>query len=176
MTDPALPSDALLVIYAHSQPGVLAKIASVFYRRGLNIRTLTVGTTHEAELSKIVARVTAPLAELERVAAAIRNLIDVLSVELSELAAGCAHELCLVRVAAPDRVARAAVLAAAQRFAAAVRDDGPDSVVLEVTAAPAAIDVLIDTLAPFPVLDVSRTGATATPGQRAPGLRGAPPG
>lgn len=176
MGDDARASDAALVIYAHNRPGVLAKIASLFHRRALNIRTLTVGTTHEAELSKIVVRVAAARAELVSVAAAIGNLVDVLSVELSELATLRAHELCLVRVAAPGRAARAAVLAAAAPFQPALVDAGADSVVLEVAGTPAAIDLLIDTLASFPVLDVSRTGVTAMPGERAPSMRGATPG
>ena len=176
MADAASLTDAVLVIYAHNRPGVLAKIASLFYRRALNIRTLTVGSTHEAELSKIVVRVGGTWEPLERVAAAIGNLVDVLSVELSELAARRAHELCLVRVAAPDQCARAAVLAAAEPFATALVEDAGGSIVLEITGAPASIDLLIDTLASFSVLDVSRTGVTAMPGESAPGLRGATPG
>ena len=175
MTDVDAATDAVLVIYAHSRPGVLAKIASLFYRRALNIRTLTVGTTHEAELSKIVIRVGGAGAELERVAAAIGNLVDVLSIELSALAALRAQELCLVRVGAAEEAARAALLAATAPFQPLLVDAGAPSVVREVAGTPADIDRLIDALAGFPVLDVSRTGVTAMPGMRAPSLRGAPP-
>jgi acetolactate synthase-1/3 small subunit len=72
-----------LVIYAHSRPGVLAKIASVFHRRALNIGALTVDATDDPERAKIVVRLVAPRATLERVALAIDNLVDVLSVELA---------------------------------------------------------------------------------------------
>jgi acetolactate synthase-1/3 small subunit len=175
MADPTAPIDGVLVIYAHSRPGVLAKIANLFHRRALNIRTLTVGTTHVAELSKIVVRVAGRAAELECVAKAIDNLVDVLSVELCDLAALHAQELCLVRVAACGDSARTAVLAATAPFQPTLVDAGADSVVLEVAGSPAAIDLLIDTLAPFSVLDVSRTGVTAMPGERAPSMRGATP-
>src|SRR5215472_5072408 len=170
MVDPANPVDGVLVIYAHSRPGVLAKIANHFYRRALNIRTLTAGTTHTPELSKIVVRVAGRRTELDRVAKALDNLVDVLSVELSDLAAQPAQELCLIRIAAADDGARAAVRAAVTPFHPATIDDGADSVVLEVAAAPAVIDQLIADLAPFPILDVSRTGATSLPAQRAPAM------
>ncbi len=84
MAEPRPDADVAFVIYVHNLPGALARIASIFHRRALNIETLTVGTTREPELSKMVVRVAGMRAELERVAAAISNLIDVLSVELSD--------------------------------------------------------------------------------------------
>ena len=75
--------DATLVIDAHSRPGVLAKIANMFYRRGLNIRTLTVDTTDEPEMAQIVIHVAGDRAELQRLTLSIGNLIDVVSVALS---------------------------------------------------------------------------------------------
>src|SRR5262249_37942944 len=118
MTEALTSCDGALGIYAHNRPGVLAKIASLFYRRPLNIRPPTVGTTQHAEVSKIVVCVVGLRAELERVTAAVDNLVDVLSAELCELGAARGQELCLVRVAASDHAARAAVLAAAAPFAA----------------------------------------------------------
>ena len=164
-------ADVILVIYVHNRPGVLAKIASMFHRRGLNIRTLTVGTTHEAELSKIVVRVAGRRPELERLVPSVANLVDVLSVELSDAMALRAQELCLVRVAAADRDRREAILAAAAPFQAALVDGGGGTVVLEVAATPSAVELFIETLGRFEILDISRTGVTTMPGPRAPTLR-----
>jgi acetolactate synthase-1/3 small subunit len=74
--------DVSLLIYVHNRPGVLAKVASTFHRRAMNIQTLTVEPTEQPERSKMVVRVAAPRPDLERVALAIDNLVDVLSVEL----------------------------------------------------------------------------------------------
>jgi len=167
--------DVILVLYVHNRPGVLAKIASLFYRRGLNIRTLTVGTTHEVELSKIVVRVAGPEAELRRLVPALGNLVDVLSVELADAAAVRAQELCLVRVAAADRAQRDALLAAAGPFQPTLVDAGGDSIVLEVAGAPAAIELFIETIGRFPIVDMSRTGVTTMPGRRAPRMSDALP-
>jgi acetolactate synthase small subunit len=82
MADP-VADRILLVVHAHNRPGVLAKISGAFYRRGINICALSARPTREPELSKILVRVAAPRPEIERVAAALRNLIDVLSVALS---------------------------------------------------------------------------------------------
>lgn len=174
MTDERREADVILIAYVHNRPGVLAKIAGMFYRRGLNIRTLTVGSTHEPELSKMVVRVSGPRPDLERLVPSVGNLVDVLAVEMSDVDATRAQELCLVRVAAIDRADREAVLAAAAPFQPTLVDAGESSIVLEVAGSPAAIDLLLDTLARFNVLDVSRTGVTTLPGAGIPSLGGVP--
>jgi acetolactate synthase small subunit len=88
MTD-ARPADQLLIITVHSRPGVLARIANAFYRRGLNIRTLTVDETDEPEQARIVVRLAARREEMERLVPAIANLVDVLDVALRAANAEC---------------------------------------------------------------------------------------
>lgn len=163
------PSDSILIAHVHDRPGVLAKIASMFYRRALNIRTLTVGGTQRAGVSKMVVRVAGARAEIERLATAIDNLVDVLAVELANGTALRAQELCLARVAVGEGERRAALLAVAAPFQTTVVDSAADSVVLEMAGTPDAIEHFLAAAAPFGVLDVSRTGTTALPGRASPG-------
>ena len=83
MPDAEERTDVVFVICAHRRRGVLSRIAGAFDRRGLAIRTLTAGATTESELTRVVVSIDGPGGEGERVAAALRNLIDVVSVELS---------------------------------------------------------------------------------------------
>jgi acetolactate synthase small subunit len=83
MAEGQAPADVVFRISAHRRRGVLAKIAGTFDRRALAIRTFTAGESAAAELSTIVVRIDGPCAEHERLAAALRNLMDVVSVELS---------------------------------------------------------------------------------------------
>ncbi len=76
--------DGLFAIRVHNRPGVLAKIAGAFHRRGMNIRTLTVVESGEAELSNMTVGVTAPADALQRVGLAIANLVDVVAIELRD--------------------------------------------------------------------------------------------
>ena len=170
MTDRPLDVDAILIIYVHSRPGVLAKIASMFYRRGLNIGTLTVGNAHQPELAKIVVRVAAPRADIERLVPSLANLVDVLAVDMTDVRTARAQELCLVRVAARGRAERDALFAAAAPFQPTLVDATDDSLVIEVAGTPAAIELFLDTIERFGVIDVSRTGVTTLPGVRAPSL------
>jgi acetolactate synthase-1/3 small subunit len=153
----------ILIAYVHDKPGVLTKIASIFYRRGINIRTLTVAGTHQPDVSKIVFRLAGHDEEVRRLMLSVGNLIDVISVDTKDDTGYTARELCLARVATENVLEQVAVLAAMAPFGARiiVRDD--TSVVFELADAPERIDAFVATLSRFGLVDMSRTGATAIP-------------
>ena len=154
----------ILIAYVHDRPGVLTKIASIFYRRGMNIRTLTVGGTSEHEISKIVFRVAGEEEELQRLMLLLDNLIDVVTVDVKDDNAQNARELCLARVATGRNHSDEALRRAVERFEPRVWQHDGETVVLEMVDSPERIDAFIATLEEFDLLDLSRTGATAIPG------------
>jgi acetolactate synthase-1/3 small subunit len=78
--EPAATSYAIRV---HNRPGALAKIAAVFHRRHVNIETLAVTpSAGDRELSDLTIGIRGAGAEQERIAAALRNLVDVVEVEV----------------------------------------------------------------------------------------------
>ena len=79
-------TDAIIIADVHDRPGVLARLASMFYRRGLNIRTLGVVPTSRPEISRVTVRLCGPERELTRLVPAIGNLVDVLEVTLLDAA------------------------------------------------------------------------------------------
>lgn len=62
---------------AYHRPGVLARMTSMFYRRALNIRTLTVGEEEHDGLVPIHVRVRGNREEIERLTLSVQNLVDV---------------------------------------------------------------------------------------------------
>jgi len=70
------------------------------------------------------------------------------------------RDLVLVRVAAVPAV-RSEVLQLAQVFRANVVDMAEDSLVIECTGSLAKIDALVDSMRPFGILELGRTGAVA---------------
>lgn len=72
---------ASIVLLVHDRPGALAKIATVFHRRGLNIRTLRVEPAEVADHSRMEIGVAGD-ADFGRIGLAIENLVDVVTVEL----------------------------------------------------------------------------------------------
>jgi acetolactate synthase I/III small subunit len=154
----------ILIAYVHDKPGVLTKLASIFYRRGINIRTLTVAGTANAEISKIVFRVEGDHGEVNRLMLSVANLIDVISAEVKDDTGYTARELCVARVKTAGVLQQVSVLSAIAPFGAKIVQREDDSCVFEIVDAPERIDAFIKVLKQFELIDLSRTGATAIPG------------
>jgi len=75
-------AEYLLRARAFHRPGVLARMTGMFYRRSLNIRSLSVGQEGDDGLVPIVVRVAGGAAEIERLALSMQNLIDVVSADV----------------------------------------------------------------------------------------------
>jgi acetolactate synthase-1/3 small subunit len=69
-----------LSVLVEDQPGVLARIASLFARRGFNIESLAVGPTEAAGVSRMTIVVNVAESPLEQVTKQLNKLINVLKI------------------------------------------------------------------------------------------------
>ena len=146
-----------LSVLVENKPGVLARVAIMFRRRGFNIDSLAVGPTERQEVSRITLRVDCAEHAIEQIEKQIHKLVDVLRV--NELAPGesVERELALIKVAAPPS-RRAELLALAEAFTAGVADLGPESIVFQVVGRPEEIDTFEELVRPHGVKELVRTG------------------
>ena len=98
-----------LSVLVENKPGVLARVAQLFSRRGFNIDSLAVGETEQPEISRITIVVNADESPLEQVTKQLNKLVNVLKIVELETEMSVQRELLLVKVRA-DRAARAQVL------------------------------------------------------------------
>jgi acetolactate synthase small subunit len=75
-------TEAVLRIAVQRAPGVLARIAALFDRRGVEMWRLEVAPVPASDRAEISVRTRGASAELERLRRAIENLVDVLSADL----------------------------------------------------------------------------------------------
>jgi acetolactate synthase-1/3 small subunit len=146
-----------LSVLVENQPGVLARIAIMFRRRGFNIESLAVGPTERQDVSRITLRVDCADHALEQIQKQIHKLVNVLRV--SELTPGDSveRELALIKVAAPPS-RRAELLALAEAFTARVADLGRDALVFELVGTPEEVDSFEELVRPHGVKELVRTG------------------
>jgi acetolactate synthase I/III small subunit len=146
-----------LSVLVENQPGVLARIAIMFRRRGFNIESLAVGPTERHDVSRITLRVDCADHALEQIQKQIHKLVNVLRV--SELTPGDSveRELALIKVAAPPS-RRAELLALAEAFTARVADLGRETIVFEVVGSPEEVDSFEELVRPHGVKELVRTG------------------
>ena len=74
-----------LSVLVEDKPGVLARVSSLFSRRGFNIESLAVGPTEVPEVSRMTIVVSVERLPLEQVTKQLNKLVNVLKiVELDE--------------------------------------------------------------------------------------------
>jgi acetolactate synthase-1/3 small subunit len=149
-----------LSVLVEDRPGVLARVAGLFSRRGFNIHSLAVGPTEVAGVSRMTITVDAATQSLEQVTKQLNKLIHVLKiVELSD-AASVERELAMIKVSATGGH-RSEIIEIADVFRAKIVDVDADSLTIEVTGAPEKLAAIERLLAPYGIREVVRSGMIA---------------
>jgi acetolactate synthase-1/3 small subunit len=149
-----------LSVLVENKPGVLARIAGLFARRGFNIDSLAVGPTEYADVSRMTIVVNVEDNPLEQVTKQLNKLINVLKIVELEPVSSVSRELLLVKVKA-DPQSRSQVLEVVQLFRAKVIDVATDAVTIEATGGEEKIDALLRVLEPFGVKELAQSGMVA---------------
>lgn len=140
--------------------GVLARVSSLFARKGFNIDSLTVSATDDDNISRITITTQGDKQVLAQILSQTEKLWEVKEVVALNPETSIQRELLLVKVAA-DESQRHAVREAAEIYKASVVDLSVDSMVVELTGKPSKIDGFLAVIKQYPVLEMCRTGVTA---------------
>ena len=149
-----------LSVLVENKPGVLARVAGLFSRRGFNIESLAVGPTEHTEISRMTIVVAVEDLPLEQVTKQLNKLVNVIKIVELDPAQSVQRELLLVKVRA-DLPVRSAVLETAELFRARVVDVSPESVTIEATGTVDKLDALVRMLEPFGVRELVQSGMVA---------------
>jgi acetolactate synthase-1/3 small subunit len=149
-----------LSVLVEDKPGVLARVASLFSRRGFNIESLAVGPTEIPDVSRMTIVVNVEGLPLEQVTKQLNKLINVLKIVELDPDASVQREIMLVKVRA-DLDTRSHILETAQLFRAKVVDVAPDAVTIEATGKSDKLQALLKVLEPFGIKELVKSGMVA---------------
>lgn len=149
-----------LSVLVEDTPGVLARVASLFSRRGFNIESLAVGPTEVPQVSRMTIVVNVEGAPLEQVTKQLNKLINVLKIVELDPDASVQREILLVKVKA-DLETRSHILETVQLFRAKVVDVASDAVTIEATGNGDKLAALLRVLEPFGIKELVKSGAVA---------------
>ncbi len=149
-----------LSVLVENKPGVLARIAGMFSRRGYNIHSLAVGPTEDDHISRLTIVVGTEAAKLEQVIKQLNKLINVLKIIELDPLDSVALETQLVKVSA-DASNRSQVIELADVFRAHVVDVDHEAITVEVTGTPDDLERMIQLLEPFGIREMVRSGTIA---------------
>ena len=150
-----------LSVLVEDQPGVLARISSLFSRRSYNIESLAVGQTELPGVSRMTIVVTVEDEHpLEQVTKQLNKLVNVLKIVELDPDASVQRELVLIKIRA-DLDTRSHVLETVQLFRAKVVDVAPDAVTVEATGSRDKLEALLRMLEPFGIKELVQSGMVA---------------
>ena len=155
-----LQQQHVITALVENHPGVLARVAGLFARRGYNIESLTVSVTENPEMSRMTIVVGGDHTVLEQITKQLHKLIEVLRVvDYTEIPA-VERELALVKVNA-DTKDRSEIMQIVEVFRARIIDIDQKTFTIEVTGSPEKIDKIHDLMDTYGIKEMVRTGVIA---------------
>jgi acetolactate synthase-1/3 small subunit len=152
----------ILSVLVENKAGVLARVSSLFARRGYNIYSLAVAPTDDDRFSRITVVVDVESAPLEQITKQLFKLINV--VKISELGPddSVVRELMLCTVRA-EAGTRGQVLELVQVFQGRILDVGSADLTVELAGPPTKLDDFEDLMRAYGIVELQRTGRVALP-------------
>ena len=158
---PAKPHHILSVL-VENRAGVLARVASLFARRGYNIFSLAVAPSEDERFSRITIVVDVESTSVDQITKQLFKLVHV--VEINELPPdqSVERELLLATLAAePDR--RSQIVELVQIFEGKILAVGHDELTVSLEGHPDKVDDFEELLRPYGIVELQRTGRVALP-------------
>src|SRR3954464_11860725 len=150
----------VLSILVENRPGVLARIAGLFSRRGFNIDTLAVGPTEDPEISRITLTLDGAVHPIDQVTKQLHKLVNVIKIRDMEPDQTIAREMALFRVQAAVEN-RGDIMQFPEIFKARIVDVSRRSLTIEVTGSTEKVDAFERMIRPHGLIEMARTGEVA---------------
>jgi acetolactate synthase-1/3 small subunit len=149
-----------IAVLVENKAGVLSRITGLFARRGFNIDSLAVGPTDDPGISRVTIVVDGDGYTAEQVTKQLNKLIDVLKVRNLQNADIIRRELLMIKVKLSESQ-RSEIIDIAKIMDCEIVDISHTTLTLEHSDWPEKIDLLIDLLSKYRILEITRTGTIA---------------
>lgn len=149
-----------ITLLVENKPGVLARVAGLFARRGYNIESLAVSITEDPTVSRMTVVASGDDQILDQITKQVAKLIDVIKVADYTDTPMVERELALIKVDADTRV-RGEVMQLVEVFRARIIDISEKTFTIEVTGSVDKINAFEKMLEPYGIREMVRTGRIA---------------
>ena len=156
----------IISIVVKNNSGVLARVSSLFGRRGFNIDSLSVSTTDDPQISRITVVAESDDYGLAQIVNQSKKLEETISVKVLAENDSVCRELILVKVITSSSFDNG-IVQLADEFGALILDITAKSMILELTGTSQKVDKFMDSISKLcegkdiQIKNVCRTGITA---------------
>ncbi len=152
----------ILSVLVQNRPGVLARVAGLFARRGYNIFSLAVAPAEQEGFSRITIVVDLEDTSLEQIVKQLFKLIEVVKISELDPRSSVERELLLVTIQATGDK-RGQVLELVNIFEGKILAVGLDAITVSLDGHPDKLDDFVDLLTEYGIVEMQRTGRVALP-------------
>ena len=151
----------ILSVIVQNNAGVLARVSSLFGRRGYNIDSLTVSATTNPKISRMSIIVQGDEPILEQIIKQLLKLEEVMRVDHLQEDDSCCSELVFVKLHAESGSVRDDIRQLCSLYDAHIVETSENAMIVELSDVPSRIDAFLDVVSNFEVIEMSRSGVTA---------------
>src|SRR5829696_10266674 len=167
------PNYHILSVLVQKRPGVLARVANLFARRGYNIFSLAVAPTEDESLSRITIVVDVESAPVEQIVKQLFKLIEVVKISELDPRHSVERELLMATVrttsppvskgSGPGDSQRGQVVELVNIFEGKILAVGVDAITVSLEGHPDKLDDFEELLSGYGIVELQRTGRVALP-------------
>lgn len=149
-----------ILIIAKNTDGIVARIMSLFNRRGYTVNKMTAGVTNKEGYARLTLTVTGDDKALDQIQKQVYKIVDVVKVKVFPVEGVIRRELMLIKVKS-DAQTRAQIVQIADIYRGKILDVSPTSVVVELTGDVKKLRGFVDIMHNYGILEIAKTGVTA---------------
>ncbi len=149
----------IVSVLVDNQANVLARVVSMFGKRGFNIESLTVSATNDPSLSRITIVFSATEMSMQQILTQTEKLEVVKSVYVLNRENSLYRELLLIKINVDDSQ-RTGIKEIVDIYRGKIVDLSRGSMIIELTGTPEKLDGFLDVISVYDIVEVCRTGIT----------------
>lgn len=149
-----------ILIIAKNTSGIVARIMSLFNRRGYLVEKMTAGKTNIPGHARLTLTVKGDEEILDQIQKQVYKIVDVVKVKIFPKQGTIRRELMLIKVKA-DNENRAHVVQIAEIYRGKILDVASNSLVIELTGDVGKLKGFVDAMEPYGILEIAKTGVLA---------------
>jgi len=148
-----------LCILVMNNPGILARTAGLFARRGYNIESLVVCETERPDVSRMTVVAEGDEIIIEQVVKQLNKLIDVVKV-WDITGSAISSELALIKVKCPVG-SRQELISLCEVYNAQIAEMSPEAIIIRMADSSGKITEFVELLRQYGLMELARTGELA---------------
>ena len=156
------PNHHILSVLVQNRPGVLARVAGLFARRGYNIFSLAVAPAEDEGTSRITIVVDVDSAPLEQIVKQLFKLVEVVKISELDPRRSVERELLLATVRATPED-RHQIVELTRIFEGKILAVAAEAVTVSLEGHPDKLDDFEELLGAYGIVELQRTGRVALP-------------